>query len=158
MTKQNWLFALLIGSSIACLYGADPSSAQNLSGLKWRLHILPNEGGASQAFSMNNQDWVSGFVSLPGNQVSHVPLWRKTQNSQSEDPSWRLTDLGTLGGANAGVASPNKNRIGWLAGYSDTAAPDPNLENFCGYVCNNLAARLPITSARGFCGGRKPRR
>jgi hypothetical protein len=43
MTKQKWLVALLVGSSIGCFCGADQSPAQSLSGLKYRLQVLPNE-------------------------------------------------------------------------------------------------------------------
>jgi hypothetical protein len=45
MTNRKWLAALILGSSIACLYGADPSPAQSLSGLKYRLQVLPNLEG-----------------------------------------------------------------------------------------------------------------
>jgi hypothetical protein len=37
MTKQKWLAALLVGSSIGCLCDTHLSSAQSLSDLKYRL-------------------------------------------------------------------------------------------------------------------------
>jgi probable HAF family extracellular repeat protein len=60
---------------------------------------------------------------------------RRSEDSQSGNQSWRLTDLGTLGGPNASVPVPNKNVIGWLAGASSIAVVDPNAENFCGFIC-----------------------
>jgi probable HAF family extracellular repeat protein len=124
-----------------------PNSPQSQ---KWRLQILPNAGGASQPYSMNNRNWVSGFVNLPGNQVAHPGLWRRTQDGESGNQSWRLTDLGTLGGANAAIYSPNKNEIGWLAGLSETAAPDPNSENWCGFICNTSSCAPTHHLCQGF--------
>jgi hypothetical protein len=156
MTKQNWLFALLIGSSIGCFCGTDQSPAQSVSSLKYRLQVLPNEGGISNPLSINNRDWVSGIASRPEDIFDRAGLWRRTEDSQSGNQSWRLTDLGTLGGPQAAIESPNKNEIGWLAGVSDTAATDPYAEDFCGWNCSVPSGC--IKSAEGSCGGKKPRK
>jgi probable HAF family extracellular repeat protein len=159
MTKGKWLVALLVGSSIGCLCAAGPSSAQSLSGLKYRLQILPERcaaeascaaGGLSNPLSINNRDWVSGAINPPSDLIGHPGLWRRATDSQSGNQSWRLTDLGTLGGANAEVDTPNKNEIGWLAGRSDIAATDPDAENFCGWVCTTPSCPPTNHVCRGF--------
>jgi probable HAF family extracellular repeat protein len=146
MTKQKWLVALLVGSSIGCFCDADWSFAQSLSGLKYRLQVLPNQctdqascaaGGLSNPLSINNLDWASGAINPPSDLIGHPGLWRRA--SQSGNQSWRLTDLGTLGGPNAEIDSPQKNEVGWLAGRSDIDAPDPYAESFCGWVCSGIA-------------------
>jgi probable HAF family extracellular repeat protein len=140
MAKQKWLVALLVGSSIGCFCGDSPTDAQSLSSLKFRLQVLPNSGdpnagGLSNPLSINNRDWVSGIVNPPNDLTGRPGLWRRTEDSQSGQQSWQLTDLGTLGGPNANVHSPIKNEIGWLAGASDIAATDPKAENFCSSDC-----------------------
>jgi probable HAF family extracellular repeat protein len=151
MTKQNWLFALLIGSSIGCLCDAHLSSAQSLSGLKYRLQVLPNEGGVSYAASINNRDWIADSVNPPNDLSEHAGLVRRSEDSQSGNQSWRLTDLGTLGGPDSVIGVPNKNEIGWLAGASVIAVTDPKAENFCGFVCSGIACgSAPDDLCRGF--------
>jgi hypothetical protein len=147
MTKGKWLVALLAGFWAACLFGADQSPAQGLSGLKYSLQVLPNEGGNSNPLSINNRDWVAGNVETFGDPAVHPGLWRRTGNQP-----WRLTDLGTLGGLNANVSSPQKNQIGWLTGGSSIAVNDPHNEDFCGW--NTPDGQL----CRGSCGKRKPAR
>jgi probable HAF family extracellular repeat protein len=159
MTKQKWLFALLIGSSMGCFCDADWSSAQSLTNLNYRLQILPeqctaeascNAGGLSNPLSINNRDWVSGVIMPPNDVFDHPGLWRRATDSLFGNQSWRLTDLGTLGGPQAGVAT-SKNEIGWLAGPSDTAATDPYAENFCGWECSSSTG-CPVFNhvCRGF--------
>jgi probable HAF family extracellular repeat protein len=150
MTKQNWLFALLIGSSIGCFCGADKSPAQSLSSLKYRLQVLPNEGGLSFATSINNRDWIAGPFNPPNDLSEHAGLVRRNEDSQSGNQSWRLNDLGTLGGTNSGVGVPNKNEIGWLAGASNIAVTDPYAENFCGFICTTPTCPPTNLFCRGF--------
>ena len=121
--RRKWLVALLVGYSIGCFCAADQSPAQSLASLKFRLQVLPNEGGLSFAASINNRDWVSGPVNPPNDLSEHAALWRRTENSQSGSQAFKLTDLGTLGGKNSSVASAQKNEIGWLGGGSDLAYP-----------------------------------
>jgi probable HAF family extracellular repeat protein len=145
MAQQKWLVALLVGSSIGCLCGESPSTAQSLTGLKWRLQTLPNLGGVSFPGSINNRDWISGDAQLPDNLFDHPALWRRTADSHSGNQSWRLTDLGNLGGPNAMASFPDKNEMGWLAGRSETTATDPYAENFCGWFCSASSGCPPIT-------------
>jgi probable HAF family extracellular repeat protein len=150
MTKQNWLFALLVGSSIGCFCGVDQSPAQSLSGQKYRLQVLPNAGGLSFATSINNRDWIAGAFDPPNDLSEHAGLVRRTENSQSGNQSWRLTDLGTLGGTDSAIGVPNKNEIGWLAGISNIAVTDPNAENFCGFFFTTPTCPPLNQICRGF--------
>jgi probable HAF family extracellular repeat protein len=150
MTKKKWLVALLVGSSIGCFCDAHLSSAQSLSGLKYRLQVLPNEGGLSFAASINNRDWIAGPFNPPNDLSEHAGLVRRTENSQSGNQSWRLTDLGTLGGTDSAIGVPNKNEIGWLAGFSNVAVTDPNAENFCGFDCTTPTCPPANQFCRGF--------
>ena len=151
MTKQKWLVALMVGSSIGCVCDAHWSSAQSTSGLSYRMQVLVNpEGGLANPLSINNRDWVAGAINPSDDIIGHPGLWRRNADSQSGKPSWRMTDLGTLGGANAEVHSPNKNEIGWLAGNSDTATTDLKGENFCGWVCAGHGCPTTINVCQGF--------
>jgi probable HAF family extracellular repeat protein len=115
------------------------------------MQVLVNpEGGLANPLSINNRDWVAGAINPSDDIIGHPGLWRRNADSQSGKPSWRMTDLGTLGGANAEVHSPNKNEIGWLAGNSDTATTDLKGENFCGWVCAGHGCPTTINVCQGF--------
>jgi probable HAF family extracellular repeat protein len=106
----------------------------------YTVQVLPDLGGLSGAFSINDRSWVAGISNLPGDAFDHALLWR----------SGEMTDLGTLGGYNRSVAFPNKNEIGWLAGFSETMDDDPYQENFCQFSCS-LPTCAPLTQiCRGF--------
>jgi probable HAF family extracellular repeat protein len=156
MTKQKFLVALLVGSSIGCFCDTHLTSAQNIPSLSYRLQVLVNpEGGFSNPFSINNRDWVSGDINQPSDLFDQPGLWRRTTDSANGKQSWQFTNLGTLAGPNpelnAGVLSPIKNENGWLAGRSDTAATDTYKENFCGWVCSGHGC--PGTSTNNVCQG-----
>jgi probable HAF family extracellular repeat protein len=72
-------------------------------------------GTASFASTDNNRGWVMGGANLPGNTTVHATLW----------VYGKMTDLGTLGGANSSVAWPIHNNNGKIAGISDTSIVDP---------------------------------
>jgi probable HAF family extracellular repeat protein len=60
-----------------------------------------------------------------------------------------ITDLGTLGGPNsvAPEAAPQPNARGEVVGASDTATPDPNGEDFCGFGTHLIC--LPFIWQKG---------
>jgi probable HAF family extracellular repeat protein len=78
-------------------------------------------GTFSVAFGLNNQGWVDGGATLPGDTARHAFLWRNGQ----------MTDLGTLGGPNSLAFVGNER--GQIVGQAETATPDPNGEDFCGF-------------------------
>jgi len=88
-------------------------------------------GTSSLAGGLSNSGWVEGRSTLPGDTTMHPVLWRKGV----------MTDLGTLGGPNADAAY-RPSDSGNVAGASETGAPDPFAENFCGYGTNLIC--LPI--------------
>jgi probable HAF family extracellular repeat protein len=94
------------------------------------LGTLPG-GTYSLAGGLSNSGWVEGYSYLSDDTATHAVLWRKG----------RMTDLGTLGGPNsdAGYRPSDSGNVG---GASETGAPDPFAEDFCGYGTNLIC--LPI--------------
>jgi len=85
------------------------------------LGTLPNGTGAyNLATALADNGLTTGFVSVPGG-AFHAVLWDKGS----------ITDLGTLGGPNSEGYGVNERAE--VSGFSDTAAPDPNGEDFCGF-------------------------
>ena len=76
----------------------------------------PLGGTYAQGTSINEQDQITGYGTLPGNSVMHATLWGTGRAPQ---------DLGTLGGPNSAIAWPNKNERGIFAGISETAENNP---------------------------------
>jgi len=74
-------------------------------------------GTASAGSSINNRGWVSGFSTLPDDQIMHAVLWR----------DGAVVDLRTLGGAdtNSAVLWPVKNNTGVVVGVTETDELDP---------------------------------
>jgi probable HAF family extracellular repeat protein len=88
----------------------------------YSVRILSTLGGtAGVGNSVNNRGWVSGGANLTGDTTQHAALWRNGM----------ITDLGTLGGPNSFVNGPMKNERGEIAGFAETATPDPLGEAFC---------------------------
>ncbi|MCC6362654.1 MAG: hypothetical protein IT165_03970 [Bryobacterales bacterium] len=77
-------------------------------------------GNASIAYGANNSGAIAGTANLPS-QVSHGFLWS----------NGKMTDLGTLGGLNSATTNPNG--AGQLTVIAETAKPDPDREDFCGW-------------------------
>ena len=88
-------------------------------------------GTFSIAGGLSNSGWVEGWSLVSGDTARHPVRWRKGV----------MTDLGTLGGPNAD-AGYRPNYSGNVGGASETGAPDPFAEDFCGYGTNLIC--LPI--------------
>ncbi len=99
-------------------------------------------GVASSAKSVNNRGWVAGVANVTGDTAEHAALWRNGV----------ITDLGTLGGFNSNVDFPVKNDAGLIAGFAQTATPDPLGEQFCTFFCTlgGGACQGSNLSCRGF--------
>jgi len=100
---------------------------------------LPSLGGPrSQGYSINDDGIVAGYSTYAGSGDRHATAWLFAQPR----------DLGTLGGPNSDVVWPVKNLFGRIAGISQTAAPEPNGENWScsaffsadaiGYTCRGF--------------------
>jgi probable HAF family extracellular repeat protein len=61
--------------------------------------------------------------------VLHAQVW--------ENPPSTI-DLGTLGGPNSAIFQYNHGSAGQFVGWSETAATDPNAENFCGFGTSHV--------------------
>ncbi len=85
------------------------------------LGTLPG-GTFSNTAGINNKGWVTGTAGLPDN-TEHAVLWRRGL----------MKDLDTLGGPNS-AANVGPNERGEVVGEAETSTPDPNGEDFCGFV------------------------
>jgi probable HAF family extracellular repeat protein len=121
---------------------------------RYAITDLGTLGGTfSEAVGVNNRGAVSGYSTLPGDSLIHGFFWQKGV----------MTDLGTLGGPNSFAPeewAPNDK--GQVAGLSDTAALDPDAENFCGpfsfltsdpYICLPFVWRDGLMTALPTLGG-----
>jgi probable HAF family extracellular repeat protein len=122
-----------IGLALAVLAGSawaqEQSTAQqqNSKPAHYTVIDLGSLGGPySEAFFMNNNGAIGG-VSSRADGTEHAFLWQEGV----------MADLGTLGGANS-IAYGGPNLSNQLAGESDTAAEDPNGEDFCGFGTHHI--------------------
>lgn len=106
--------ALLAGTA----FGGDAGTLQNSSQPEYRvLHLDTLGGSQSQANSINNIGFVTGYSGLTGEQYRHASLWLYGLQ----------VDLGTLGddNRNSNVPWPAKNNRGLIVGISQTNTPEP---------------------------------
>lgn len=83
-------------------------------------------GPYSEAFFMNNKAAIGGVASRADG-TEHAFLWQDGV----------MRDLGTLGGPNS-IAFGGPNVWDQLVGQSDTAAEDPEGEDFCGFGTHHI--------------------
>lgn len=114
----------------------------------------PNGGTLSQGTSNNQEGWVVGFSTLPGDAVMHAELWRdRTAKS-----------LGTLGGPNSAVAWPNRNHNGVIVGIAETSELQPHNEAWScslavflgppdGHVCRGFVWQDEVMTGLPTLGG-----
>ena len=96
-----------VTSAALLLAGGIPASAASAAPgagrAGYQVASLASLGGtASSGQSINDRGWVTGFSSLPGNNVMRATLWR----------NGKITSLGALGGPNSAVLWPVKNDAG----------------------------------------------
>ena len=114
----------------------------------------PEGGTLSQGTSNNQEGWVVGFSTLPGNAVMQAELWR----------DGTAESLGTLGGPNSAVAWPNRNDHGVIVGIAETAELQPNNEAWScsiavfpgapdGHVCRGFVWRDGVMTRLPTLGG-----
>ena len=115
-----------------------------------------NENGAC-AMSVNNQGWTEIMTGnkVPGQQNSILgPL---LNGRALIDVDGFKLDLGTLGGPNSWMNWGEINDFGQIVGDSETAAPDPNGEDICGFgthkTCLPFLWQFPHMRALPTLGG-----
>jgi probable HAF family extracellular repeat protein len=112
-----------IGLALAVLAAPVGAQEHKSEPIRFTVTDLGTLGGTySQPFVLNNEGLVGGTASLPDG-TQHAVLWR----------NGRIRDLGTLGGPNS-VAFGSPNRRGQIVGEAETSIPDPNGEDFCGFL------------------------
>jgi probable HAF family extracellular repeat protein len=99
---------------------SDRVSAQNQQAhqnqVQYNAFPLALDGGsAGIGTSLNDLGWVMGADNLPGDLTQVATVWLYGFK----------VPLGTLGGANSGLAWPNHNDKGEFVGFSETAMVDP---------------------------------
>jgi probable HAF family extracellular repeat protein len=141
----TYVTAMILSGALLASFPVTGQDANSLppAPRKYAVQVLPGLGGGGGAFSINNVGWAAGISNPSGDTLDHALLWRSGQ----------MTDLGTLGGFNSAVAFPNKNEIGWLAGSSETADPDPYQENFCGFGVGCSGHTPPCAPLTQICRG-----
>jgi probable HAF family extracellular repeat protein len=131
---------LSLCAPLAFPIGLAAQEQQNKKPPHYTIKVLGTLGGTfSEAVGINNRGSLAGISTLPGDNVVHAFLWKNGV----------ITDLGTLGGPNsvAPEAEPQPNAKGEVAGASDTATPDPNGEDFCGFATHLIC--LPFIWEKG---------
>jgi hypothetical protein len=115
-----------------------------------------NENGAC-AMSVNNQGWTEIMTAnkVPGQQNSILgPL---LNGRALIDVDGFKLDLGTLGGPNSWMNWGEINDFGQIVGDSETAVPDPNGEDICGFgthlTCRPFLWQFPHMRALPTLGG-----
>ena len=150
-TCAAWIAALGI-VLVAASATAQINGSQKQQALpRYTVIDLGTLGGTySNAYGINNNGWVTGISTLPGDKEIHAFLWRDGV----------MTDLGTLGGENSFAAFP-PNQIGDLGGDAETSTPDPLGEDWCGsgthLICLPLVwhhgVKTPLPTLGGSNGG-----
>jgi len=101
----------------------------------YRVTDLGAEGNANLgcAMSLNNEGWTEIMAGTlePGQQDSL--LGKLLSGRALIDVNGFKLDLGTLGGPNSWMNWGEINNLGQIVGFSETAVPDPNGEDICGF-------------------------
>ena len=101
----------------------------------YRVTDLGTEGNDNLgcAMSVNNQGWTEIMAgNLPPGQVDNIFGTLLNGRALIDVDGFKL-DLGTLGGPNSWMNWGEINDFGQIVGFSETAVPDPNGEDICGF-------------------------
>src|SRR5580704_17798073 len=119
--KLNSLNALPALSLVCTLALSVPAGAQAQT--RYTITDLgPADSPFSQATWLNNSGLVTGVETAPDG-TQHAVAWYWGTMTDISQPG--------LGGPNSAAGGVNK--FGQIIGIAETAAKDPNNENFCGY-------------------------
>lgn len=148
LIRMTLITALAIPLGLA----AQDSQARSQQ-VRYRVINLGTIGGSSSSGNgINNLSWVTGVSNQTGDQTVEATLWAHGLK----------IPLSTLGGANSGVFFPSKSNNGQVAGVSETAAIDPNGEEWScsfffptltGHTCVGFVWRFGAMSPLPTLGG-----
>ena len=113
---------------LACLSNA-------VAQVKYRVTDLGAEGNDNLgcAMSVNDQGWTEIMAgSLPPGQQDNIFGQLLSGRALIDVDGFKL-DLGTLGGQNSWMNWGEINDFAQVVGFSETAVPDPNGEDICGF-------------------------
>jgi probable HAF family extracellular repeat protein len=125
----------------------------------YRVTDLGAEGNDNLgcAMSLNNEGWTEIMAgNLPPGQQDNFFGTLLNGRALIDIDGFKL-DLGTLGGANTWMNWGEINDFGQIVGYSETAVPDPNGEDICGFgthrTCSPFLWQFPHMRALPTLGG-----
>jgi len=101
----------------------------------YRVTDLGTEGNDNVgcAMSVNNEGWTEIMAgNLPPGQQDNIGGQLLNGRALIDVDGFKL-DLGTLGGQNSWMNWGEINDFGQVVGFSETAVPDPNGEDICGF-------------------------
>jgi probable HAF family extracellular repeat protein len=109
--------------TVSAQRGTLTAANAKLSPARYRVTDIGTLSGGSTSFGydINNAGWIAASSNFSGGTAQHAALWYKG----------RMTDLGTLGGANSVPGGPNAGLEAFVD--SETALADPNNEDMCAY-------------------------
>src|SRR5437667_11114707 len=117
--------ALLVVTALGCSHETSVSFDPRVSrgtltaAARYTITYLPTLGGSrNRPSGISNSGLIAGFVNRPGNATRVAAFWRGNS----------LDTLGTLGGPNRDVHWPGISSNGMIAGFSETAALEPQHE------------------------------
>jgi probable HAF family extracellular repeat protein len=128
-------------------------SQQDSAQVRYRVINLGTLGGSSSAgIGINELGWITGASNLSGDTTEEATLW-----------AYGLKiPLKTLGGPNSAVLFPSKSNTGLVVGVSETAALDPNGEEWScsfffpsvtGHTCVGFIWKVGLMSPLPTLGG-----
>jgi hypothetical protein len=129
MNKRNFWILWVTMIVLACFSDA---GAQ----IRYKIVDLgaPKNDNFSMVMSINNQGWTEVMAGneAPG-QIDFVPAQLLNGRVLIQNVDGFSLDLKTLGGPNSWDNWGEINELGQVVGFSETAVPDPNGEDICGF-------------------------
>ena len=129
MNKRNFWILWVATIALACSSNAVAQTSYKVIDLG-----APKNDNFSMVMSVNNQGWTEVMAGneAPG-QLDFVPAQLLNGRVLIQNADGFTLDLGTLGGPNSWDNWGEINEVGQVVGFSETAVPDPNGEDICGF-------------------------